>query len=105
MAAFRIRHPTDALTYAWYGWDQAIGFFVEVRRARGVVATYDAVSDADHSTRPFEGALRFLACVGFFTAEEIGEALRCGQAELPEEVPAAIARIARVVANFKKAAG
>jgi hypothetical protein len=54
--------------------------------------------------RPLQGALDVLVGAGFFTREALEEALTLATDLLPEQMPMAAARAARVVNNFKKAA-
>lgn len=89
---------------AAYGWDAHIGFWVEVRDRGRIVRCYDCLSEGYNAARPLHGALLFLVASGFFTREEIGDALARGRAEVPEEVPARVGRVAEVIANFRRAA-
>jgi hypothetical protein len=103
MAQFLLRHP-DGQQHARYGWDHAVSYFVEVRRGGRIVATYDALAEAFDAARPLEGALRFLIESGFFTQEELEEAIGLGAALLLEEMEEPLRRVAEVVGNLKLAA-
>lgn len=104
MAQFRLRHPTDPQGSAHYGWDGVIGWFVELRRSGRVVGCYDALKPGYDAERPLEGALQTLVDAGFFSHDDIGEAVMRGEEELPEDMPEPIRRVAYVIRNFRVAA-
>lgn len=104
MTQFRLPHPTDPKRRARYGWDHAVGFFVEVIEHRRLVAKYDVLNPGYDAGAPLEGAIRVLSREGFFTVDDIGEAIVRGMHELPDEMPAHLAAVAAVIANFRVAA-
>ncbi len=104
MAQFRLTHPADPRRSARYGWDHAVGCFVEVIENRRVVVKYDVLNPGYDAVRPLEGALLVLSAAGFFSCDDIGEAIIRGMQELPDEMPAHLAGVAEVIANFRSAA-
>lgn len=98
---FEIEHPTEANVTADYGWDHAVEFFVTVYAADGAVTTYDRLQ---RGYTHLDGALRFLAKHGFFSIDELEEALSRMGNELADEVPKRLRACAKVVMNLKRAA-
>jgi hypothetical protein len=102
---FHIRHPQDAEGRAAYGYDgpSGLGFFVHAT-LRGVAVRYDGRAPSYDHDRPLDAALRWMAAQGFYTVDDLEEAIVRLQHDLIEEMPRRYGRIARVVWNFKRAA-
>jgi hypothetical protein len=98
---FRLDHPVHTAVYAEYGHDRALGFFVTVRGKHGRRLDYDALH-GDYAG--LAGALAFLAKGGFFTLEDLYEALLHVEQESEEDLRSGLRPIALVVTNFKVAA-
>lgn len=99
---FRLSHPNDSHLGAVYGFDAGLGgYFIEVRRRRKVTKTYDPLTPGYNMERPLWGALVFLASEGFFTEDELNEALLALEHHDLAELPAHLRRVAEVVTNFK----
>ena len=109
MPRFQISHPHEEGLVATYGWDRALGFFVDVpashgplRRRRG---EYDALQPCYDHRRPLQGALHFLANQMFFTLGQLQETLSALQQDFaPEEMGDDLRACAKAVSNLKKAA-
>lgn len=108
MAQFKLKHSTEKKLVATYGWDRALGYFVEVPAAKGppkrARAEYDAVQPGYDHAEPLKGALYFLAAQGFFSIDQLEEAISASQHQLPEEMEEPLRTCAQVVTNFKRAA-
>ena len=105
---FKIKHPQDTSLGAAYGWDRALGYFVDIRphEAQGIPRVeYDAVSDGYDHQRPLRGALEVLVEHGFISRDDLESALDLMRYADPEELEAPVRRCAEVVENFKSAAG
>ena len=100
---FRLRHPSDRQASASYGWEPDLGFFAHVTNSSGE-RTYDALDERYDHARPLDGALRFLAKLGFYSADDLEEALGRLQHQRIEEMPKRLRRVAKVVVNMKRAA-
>lgn len=98
---FRLDHPIHPGVYATYGHDHALGFWIEVHGKHGRRLDYDALH-GDYAG--LAGGLAFLAKGGFFTLDDLYEALHHVEHEEEEEQPVHLRRIIIVVWNFKKAA-
>ncbi len=104
---FRLDHPHDRRLRAEYGWDAAVGFFVEAWFPHDTKPTlsFSALDDEGYDQRrPLRQALEVLAELGFFTLTDLDEAIRSGDELLPEEMPKRLRRVAEVVENFKAGA-
>jgi len=104
---FKIKHPRNTSLVAAYGWDRALGYFVDIRphKAQGIPRVeYDAVSDSYDHQRPLRGALEVLIEHGFMTRDDLEAALTSMQHMDSEEMEAPQRRCAEVVENFKSAA-
>jgi hypothetical protein len=100
MLRFRIDHPrTDMHTQA--GHDPVVGFFVDVLRRDHVIKSYDFFQARFNRSRPLMGCLDFLVSEGFFTGDELEDALVYLQDSAP--VPSDM-RIVEIVMEFKRAA-
>lgn len=99
---FRLSHPNESHVSAVYGFDHGLdGYFVEVLRRRKVTKTYDPLMPGYNTERPLWGALVFLASEGFYTKEELHEALLALEHHDLTELPALLRRVAEVVTNLK----
>ena len=81
-------HPTSPGLIAHYGWDPALGFFVEVKvdGDSRILDEYDATVTADGETAPM-GVLEVLARNGWFEPDDITDAgLRLGEGFEPDEI-------------------
>ena len=104
---FKIKHPQDTSFGAVYGWDRALGYFVDIRRHRALGiprVEYDAVSDSYDHQRPLRGALDVLVEHRFITRDDLESALNSRQYMDPKEMEEPVRRCAEVVENFKSAA-
>lgn len=98
---FELKHPKKRNVMAAYGWDRALGFFVEVSFGGMPTAEYD------QRHPPYDalnGALRLLVAEGFLAAGDVDECLRLGGALLPGEMDPGPRRAAEVIGNFRRAA-
>ena len=101
---FSILHPEHENIRAEYGWDHAIGFFVQVFEDAYPTAEYDALQPRYNRARPLNGALAFLVSQTFFSGDELEEALARMSVEEWSEIPEPARRVAQVVLNFRAAA-
>jgi hypothetical protein len=101
MSANILKHPKRTKVHARYGFDRALGFFVTVFDGERVVAEYDR-------TRPgyddLNGVLRVLVAHGLAEPNDIDEAIALSRTHDCADMPAAIARVARVIDNLRKGA-
>jgi len=98
MSKFKLDHPTENGTTAEYGEDGALGFFVEVRKPKQRNACYDATHPGyDH----LNGALRFLMKHGFYTQDDLEDALVWLQDDCESRTTPAVRRAIDVVSHFK----
>ena len=97
-------HPTLPNQRADYGWDRALGFFVQLY-CDGVPTRSTDRLQADHDhERPLKGALDVLVEADFTTWDDL-TAARGMAAVMPiEALPADIARAATIVLHFRAAA-
>jgi hypothetical protein len=104
VARFQLDHPTREGVHAEYGFDAVVGFFVDVFREGSdkPIASYDSFHPLFNRARPLIGALDFLACEGFFDAEDLEDAITA--LHEPVDVPDELREIADVIMNFKAAA-
>lgn len=101
---FRIRHPQDLRIFATYGYDgpSGLGFYVHVHDA-GYVAKYDGQHEYD-PVLPLQGALDFLIEKGFFSRDDLEEALERLIYGRVRELPRRLQKPGRVAANFRRGA-
>lgn len=103
MPKHKLNHPQLKGLTATYGWDPALGFFVDVPPHRGPPrrprAEYDALQPGYDQRGPLQGALGFLADQGFLSREDLEDALSAMQHELPHEMEVPLRRCAEVVMN------
>lgn len=102
MSRFRIEHPHDPERHAYAGHDHAVGFFCEVyrgERREKPVKTLDVFT----TERPVTliSALDFLANQGFFSHEDLEDALLWMRDEEPEHGSAAALKIVSIIESFK----
>lgn len=104
---FTIEHPQDSTCCATYGWDRALGFFVDIRPSRPLGTArveYDATQDNYRHQRPLRGALDLLVQHGFIARDDLDQAFSLMQQLDPEQLEPAVGRCAQLLANFKAAA-
>ena len=75
MSRFRIDHPTRQDLHADAGHDPMMGFFVDVMQGHRVLRSYDFFQPCFNRSRPLIGCLDFLMSEGFFTGDELQDAL------------------------------
>jgi hypothetical protein len=97
----RIDHPTRKNVHAIYGHDPVLGFFVDVfiERREKPIASYDTWHPSFNRARPLHGCLDFLAAEGFFTGDDLEDALAHVQDDT--RVPKRLARVVEVIERFK----
>jgi hypothetical protein len=98
---FALKHPKRKRLKATYGWDLALGFFVEIEDDGVCTLEYDRVHP------PYDelnGALRLLVAEGFLSASDVDDAVRLGGALLPHEMDPGPGRAAVVIDDFKRSA-
>lgn len=103
MSRSRIDHPTRANVHAIYGHDPVIGFFVDVHRdgRDKPIASYDIWHPSFNRERPLMGCLDFFVAEGFFTADDLEDALAHVQDNT--RVPKRLVTVVLVIMNFKDA--
>jgi hypothetical protein len=99
MLRFRIDHPTRTDMHAEAGHDPVMGFFVDVMQGHRVIKSYDFFHPLFNRTRPLLGCLDFLVSEGFFTGDELEDALVCLQDGEPE--PSDM-RVVDIVMDFRR---
>lgn len=102
MSRFRIDHPTIENVHAEAGHDPVLGFFVDVMKGHRVVNSYDHFHPLFNRQRPLMGCLDFLVSEGFFTGEQLEDALVYLQDGWPE-ASAEVMCIVRVIIEMKGA--
>ncbi len=71
---FRLAHPSEPRTWAWYGHDRTgLGFWAEVRRGGRLVDAYDGLRSGQTT---IQGVLSRLTEHGFIDEDDIHEAMR-----------------------------
>jgi hypothetical protein len=105
VSRFRIDHAHRPDLHAEAGHDPVLGFFVDVMREGRdrPVKSYDHFHPAFNRPRPLMGCLDFLASEGFFTGDELHDALIAIQ-DGEDNVPSGVQRTIEVVMQFKAAA-
>ena len=103
MSRFRIDHPLKPELHAEAGYDPVMGFFVDVMREgrSRPVKSYDHFNPMFNRERPLIGCLDFLVSEGFFTGDQLEDALVFLQDGEPEPDDM---RVVDVVSEFKSAA-
>ena len=97
-------HPTLPNQRADYGWDRALGFFVQLYCHGMPTRSYDRLqADHDHE-RPLKGALDVLVEAGFTTWDDLTTARSMAAVMPVGALPADIARAATIVHHFRAAA-
>ena len=71
---FRINHPQQARTWAWYGWDEHLDWWVEVRVQGRLIDTLDALTSPDGSTS-IQAVLDLLVDHHFIDRDSLHEAM------------------------------
>lgn len=99
MSRFRIAHPQRTNIHADYGHDAVVGYFIDVMRGHRVLTSYDFFHPAFNRQRPLMGCLDFLASEGFFTGDDLEDALAVLADDL--HVPARLVRVVEVIERFK----
>ena len=103
MPRFDIDHSTDPSITATAGWDHAVGFFVDVT-GNGTMKSYSSVERNYNHERPLMGALRFLQAHGYYSEDELHDALSGLYEGTIDELPATVRVVAEIVRAFKRAA-
>lgn len=104
---FKIQHPEDISLHAAYGWDRALGYFVDIlpRRALEIPRVeYDALQPCYDQRRPLRGALDVLVRHGFIVRHHLDEAFESMQYVDHQDMEESVRRCAEVLENFKSAA-
>ncbi|HZZ83931.1 MAG TPA: hypothetical protein VFE30_05300 [Anaeromyxobacteraceae bacterium] len=96
-----LKHPTARKRTATYGFDRAVGFFVNIEREGMLIAEYDRLRPGYGE---LNGALRLLVEQGFLQAADIDEAVRLCPVLLPAEMEPGAGRAAEVIENLRRAA-
>jgi hypothetical protein len=98
----RIDHPTRNHVHAIYGHDAVIGFFVDVfiENREKPIASYDFFQPTFNRERPLMACLDFLVSEGFFTADDLEDALVYLQDGSPKPRDM---RVVEIVMNMKLA--
>jgi hypothetical protein len=102
MSRCRLDHPTKPGVQAAYGHDPVMGFFVDIMKGDRLVKSYDFFNPSFNRARPLMGALDFLAAEGFFTTDQLHEALIYLQ-DGGRRPSKGVARVVEVVSMFKAA--
>lgn len=102
MSRFKIDHPIKRELHAEAGHDPVVGFYVDVMHSHRVIKSYDFFKPLFNRARPLMGCLDFLVSEGFFTTDELHEALIAIQ-DGEEHVPSGVLRTVDVVMGFKAA--
>ena len=98
---FETRAVDDRDLRAAYGWDPALGYFVEVRRNRRLMASHDSTVGGDNSMRAL---LMVMKNQGFFDEDDIQQARSWLKMFEVEDILDPRTRLAaEVVENIKQA--
>ncbi len=98
----RVDHPTQPKTYATYGWDKHIQFFIVIQKAGRVVGTYDCITPG---YAHLAGALQLLAEHGFFEPWQLELALqRLPHMDEVSDLDPELRLAGEVLINFRLAA-
>ena len=104
MSRFRVEHPTREGTYAMYGHDRFLGFFVEVFRdgRESPIKSLDTFTNENKPVHLID-CLDLLASEGFFLGGHgsLEDALLYYKHEEPEHGTAEALRIVKVIEGFK----
>jgi hypothetical protein len=102
MSRFRIDHPTNPHLHVIAGADHMLGFFVELRREdrSRPIKSLDLFTLGRAVT--LQDCFEFLIEHGFFTGEELHDALIAIQ-HGEEDVPSGVHRVMDIVMEFKAA--
>ncbi len=99
---YELQHPEEDHVKAVYGFDHAIGFFVEVWVDDAPLLAYD---ETRSNYRHLEGALDLLAEAEFFSREDVADAHKWLRHLMLDDIPEAdTRRAAEVVVNMQRAA-
>jgi len=98
---YELQHPDEERVQAAYGWDRAIGFFVQVERDGEVVEEYDALHPGYDDLK---GAIPFLVEHEFFDEDDVFEAMDLMKIMISDEMEGSMRVCAEVIENFKSAA-
>ena len=71
---FTLDHPSTPHVRAAYGWDHALGFWIEVRRRGRLLEAHDALREAGGVTS-VRDILDALVAHGFVTEDAVAEAM------------------------------
>ncbi len=101
---FTLQHPQDPTCKAVYGFDRAIGWFIEVRSNSGLLAEYDALCAPDNR---MAGIIQVMISHGFFSADHLAEtrSFLPYVADVKEIEEPGVRRAVEVVLNLKSGAG
>jgi hypothetical protein len=103
VSRFRIDHPHRPDLHAEAGHDAVLSFFVDVMKGERAIKSYDFFAPSFNRARPLMGCLDFLVAEGFFTGDELNDALVFLQDGHLEALPPGVARTVDVVVRFKAA--
>jgi len=101
---FTIQHPTDTYLQAILGFDMSlVGYFIEIRRARKLVDSYDGLQGTGETS--ISGVFDLLVKHGFITEDAIAEAMQLlphmDACDLPD---GGTRRAATVIENLRQSA-
>lgn len=102
MSRFHIAHPTRPDLHAEAGHDPLLSYFVDIMKGHRVIKSYDSWHPLFNRARPLMGALDYLASEGFYTGDDLEDALAMIADDL--DVPKRLVRVVDVVMAFKSAA-
>ena len=102
MSRFLIQHPTREGIHAYAGVDHMLGFFVEIFR-EGRESPIKSLDTFTNENKPVHliDCLDLLASEGFFSHEDLEDALLHFKHEEPEHGTAEALRIVKVIEGFK----
>lgn len=99
-----LQHPEKSDLVAAYGWDRALSWWCEVRRAGRLVIEYDVISCGGPTTPA--GILQVLIDQGFISEDDITEAREwLAEFEVDEIDDPGARRAAEVIVRLQEAGG
>jgi hypothetical protein len=102
MSRFRIEHPSKPELHAEAGHDPVLSFYVDIMKGQRVIKSYDHFHPLFNRQRPLLGCLDFLVSQGFFTGEQLEDALVYVQDGWPEPTEG-VMRVVEIVERFMSA--